>query len=53
MDVYLFRHGQTEGNAGGYIQGWTTVDLTELGRSQAAKAKTLVEGINFKKKFQF
>ncbi|MGH9222813.1 MAG: histidine phosphatase family protein [Acidimicrobiales bacterium] len=33
--LYLVRHGQTEANAGGLIQGQSDFDLTDLGRRQA------------------
>ena len=35
MDLYLIRHGETEGNAGHFIQGWTEVSLTADGRQMA------------------
>lgn len=47
MNVYLIRHGQTHGNANRIVQGWTDVDLTDLGMEQAAKAKQLLSGIDF------
>ena len=33
--ILLVRHGQSEGNAGGIIQGRTDFGLTKLGRRQA------------------
>ena len=33
--LYLVRHGQTEANAAGLIQGQSDFDLTEVGRRQA------------------
>lgn len=35
--LYLLRHGQTEFNRDGRIQGWLHSDLTETGRLQAAR----------------
>ena len=35
MTVYLIRHGQTEGNRDGTIQGWGDAGLTEKGIAQA------------------
>lgn len=51
MYLYLIRHGQTYGNAERIVQGWTDVDLTELGRAQAARAGMLVKGIEFERIF--
>lgn len=34
-NIYLVRHGQSEGNASGVFTGWHDVELTELGREQA------------------
>ena len=35
MTLLLLRHGESEGNATGRIQGWSDHGLTELGRQQA------------------
>jgi len=35
--VWLIRHGESEGNRGGRIQGWLDLPLTELGRRQARR----------------
>lgn len=51
MYLYLIRHGQTYGNAERFVQGWSDVDLTELGRSQAAHAGMLIKDIEFEKIF--
>jgi probable phosphoglycerate mutase len=38
MDLFLIRHGQTDANANGIVQGWLDTDLNEYGRSQACDA---------------
>lgn len=40
--IILVRHGQTEANAAGLLQGHVDLPLTELGRRQAAAAATAV-----------
>ncbi|MCA9342204.1 histidine phosphatase family protein [Candidatus Saccharibacteria bacterium] len=35
---YIIRHGQTEQNAAGILQGWSNSDLTEEGKQQAMAA---------------
>ena len=32
MRIYIVRHGETEANKNGYLQGWTDVPLNENGR---------------------
>ncbi|GAE26362.1 phosphoglycerate mutase [Halalkalibacter wakoensis JCM 9140] len=34
MNLYLIRHGESEGNVSGKIQGWDDYPLSELGREQ-------------------
>jgi len=36
-DIYILRHGETEWNRQGRLQGWLDSPLTELGRAQAAR----------------
>lgn len=36
-DIYILRHGETEWNRQGRLQGWLDSPLTELGREQAAR----------------
>jgi broad specificity phosphatase PhoE len=43
----LLRHGQTEYNAGGRMQGHLDTRLTDEGRAQAAAAAPLLAGIPF------
>ena len=38
MTLLLLRHGESDGNATGRIQGWADFGLTELGRQQAEAA---------------
>lgn len=49
MKLYFLRHGQSEDNAAGIFCGWSTCDLTEAGRTQAALAATLLQDIPFEK----
>ena len=46
--VVFLRHGQSTWNAGSLFTGWADVELTTLGKNEAAKAATLIwkEGIN-------
>jgi len=47
--LVLLRHGQSTWNLENLFTGWTDVDLTELGRSEAAEAGRLLaaEGVEF------
>ena len=38
MTVILVRHGESEGNAAGIIQGWLDTELTVKGQEQARSA---------------
>ena len=38
MDLFLLRHGETDENTQGIIQGWMNTDLNEHGREQAQQA---------------
>lgn len=35
MNLFLVRHGQTEGNVLGRLVGWQDIDLTDVGKQQA------------------
>ena len=44
-DLYLMRHGQTEWNAAGRMQGHLDSPLTALGRSQAVRQAEIMAGV--------
>lgn len=35
IDLYLVRHGETDENANGIVQGWLNTDLSTIGQQQA------------------
>jgi len=43
MDILLLRHGESEGNAAGRMQGRRDYPLSALGRDQAARAARFIE----------
>ena len=45
--LYLVRHGETEWNAQGRIQGHTDVDLSDYGRQQARAVAQRLLGVTF------
>jgi alpha-ribazole phosphatase/probable phosphoglycerate mutase len=45
--IYLTRHGQTEWNALGKVQGKTDISLNEMGREQAQIVKDKLKNIKF------
>lgn len=47
MDVYVIRHGESEGNVGQYYCGWGPIPLTEKGISDAEQAGKLLRSIPF------
>lgn len=51
--VVLIRHGQSTWNNENKFTGWTDVDLTELGKQEAANAGKLLkkEGFSFDKAY--
>lgn len=44
-DLWLMRHGQTEWNAAGRMQGHLDSPLTALGRTQAARQAAIMAGV--------
>jgi probable phosphoglycerate mutase len=38
MDLFLVRHGETQANADGIVQGWLDTELNEKGRQQAQQS---------------
>ena len=47
MKLYLVRHGQTDWNALGKMQGRTDVPLNETGREQARELRDKIEDLEF------
>lgn len=47
MRIYIVRHGETEANKNGYLQGWTDVPLNENGRIIAELTGRGLKGIRF------
>jgi broad specificity phosphatase PhoE len=47
MQIYLVRHGQTEENATGIIQGWNPGKLSPLGIEQAERLAQRLKAIRF------
>lgn len=47
MKLYLIRHGQTDWNKQGIIQGRTDIPLNEIGKQQARETSKQLESITF------
>jgi len=47
MKLYLVRHGQSEGNISGCVNGQKDVPLTEQGYEEARRAGQYLEGLTF------
>ena len=47
MRIYIVRHGETEANKQGYVQGWTDVPLNENGRILAELTGHGMKSIRF------
>jgi broad specificity phosphatase PhoE len=49
--VYLLRHGETDYNRDGRVQGHTESDLSDLGREQARRLGERINDVNFLRAF--
>ncbi len=47
MKIYITRHGETQWNKEGRMQGWSNSDLTEKGRDNAKKLGESLKHIDF------
>ena len=47
MKLYITRHGKTEWNTIGKLQGWLDSPLTDEGIERARKLSTRLEGVDF------
>ncbi|GMA55868.1 hypothetical protein GCM10025858_03710 [Alicyclobacillus sacchari] len=47
MEIWLVRHGETDWNAQGRVQGWTDVPLNAEGRRQASLLAQCLKSISF------
>ncbi len=47
MLIYVIRHGQTDANADGVIQGWSDIKLNDNGRELAHLTGQALKGISF------
>ena len=47
MVIYVVRHGETNANVNGYLQGWTNDPLNENGRKLAEITGRGMQGIKF------
>lgn len=45
--VWLVRHGETDWNAAGRLQGWSDVSLNSVGRAQAIELRSELSGVPF------
>ena len=49
--IYFIRHGQTEWNVLGLMQGQTDIPLNDTGRAQAKQMAKSLQGVTFDKVF--
>lgn len=47
MKIYIIRHGETEANKEGLLQGWTDYPLNEFGRELAELTADALSGVHF------
>ncbi|SIS63334.1 histidine phosphatase family protein [Alicyclobacillus vulcanalis] len=46
MEIWLVRHGETDWNVEGRVQGWTDVPLNEVGRQQADRLADWLKSVH-------
>ena len=46
MELYIVRHGKTEWNGNGRIQGWSDIELTDEGRAAARKTAEALKDLH-------
>lgn len=51
MKIYLVRHGETDWNQAGRLQGQTDIDLDAQGFAQAAGAAERLKEVPFESRF--
>ena len=47
MEIYVIRHGETDGNKKGIMQGWLDLPLNEFGRKLARDTGRALKGLKF------
>lgn len=47
MDIWLVRHGETDWNQAGRVQGWTDIPLNTLGKVQATRLSEHLRNVPF------
>ncbi|MBQ7173522.1 MAG: histidine phosphatase family protein [Clostridia bacterium] len=47
MEIYVIRHGETDGNKEGIMQGWLDLPLNDFGRKLAIDTGRAMKGIHF------
>lgn len=47
MNIYVVRHGQTDWNIQGLVQGTTDIELNDTGKKQAQETAKLLKNVNF------
>lgn len=47
LELWMVRHGETDWNIEGKVQGWTDIPLNDTGLSQAEKLANYISGVPF------